>query len=252
MVYNDMNIEGKQRGRKTRWLGDPRNLIKEAMAWGHPALSEYESKRFLQSLGIPVVREGIVPDAESAAAEALRIGFPVVLKASGKDLYHKTEVGGVALNLKSREEVMDECQRLLKIKGCEALLVQEMVRGDRELVCGLTRDAGFGPCVMFGLGGIFTELLEDVAFRIAPLTPWDAREMMQEIKSRKIIGPFRGEPAVEVETLAQILVTLGDIGMQYEEVLEIDINPLKIRYDGKPVSVDALVVLNPDAQPRNL
>lgn len=244
-----MSIEGKNRRRDTKEPGDPRSLIKEAMARGHSALGEYESKRFLASLGIPVVREGIAPDTESAAAEAVTIGFPVVLKASGTNLYHKTEVGGVALNLKSEAEVREEGQRLLKIKGCEALLVQEMVRGDRELVCGLTRDAGFGPCVMFGLGGILTELLGDVAFRIAPLTMWDAREMMQEIQSRKIIEPFRGEPAVEVEALAHILVTLGDIGMHYEEVLEIDINPLKIRYDGKPISADALVVLNPNAKP---
>ena len=138
----------------------------------------------------------------------------------------------------------------MKIQGCEALLVQEMVRGDRELVCGLTRDAQFGPCVMFGLGGTLTEVLEDVVFRIAPLTPRDAQEMAKEIRSRKIIEPFRGEPAVDMDVLTRILVALGDIGLRYEDVQEIDINPLKIRPDGKPVSVDALVVLKAGTKTR--
>jgi len=219
------------------------DLIKEALARGQSALSEYDSKRFLSSFNIPVIREAVAPDADSAAAEAVKIGFPVVLKVSGENLLHKTEVGGVVLNVRSEEEVREESGRLLKIQGCEALLVQEMVKGDRELVCGLTRDAQFGPCVMFGLGGILTELLGDVVFRIAPLTPRDAQEMIKEIRVRKIIEPLRGEPAVDIDVLAQTLVALGEIGLQHEDVLEIDINPLKIRSDGKPVSVDALVVL---------
>jgi hypothetical protein len=96
---------------------------------------------------------------------------------------------------------------------------------------------------MFGLGGVLTEVVEDVVFRIAPLTPWDAKEMVQEIRSRKILDPFRGEPAVNLEELFKTLVALGEIGLQYEDVVGVDINPLKIRRNGKPVSVDALVVL---------
>jgi succinyl-CoA synthetase beta subunit len=229
---------------------DPLNLIKEALARNQSALSEYDSKRFLSSFGIPVIREAVAQNADSAAAEALKIGFPVVLKVSGETLFHKTEVGGIVLNLRSEKEVKEEGRRLLKIQGCEALLVQEMVRGDRELVCGLTRDAQFGPCVMFGLGGTLTEVLEDVVFRIAPLTPRDAQEMVKEIRGRKIIEPFRGEPAVDIDALTRILVVLGDIGIQNEDVQEIDINPLKIRPDGKPVSVDALVVLKAGAKTR--
>jgi acetyl-CoA synthetase (ADP-forming) len=221
----------------------PTDLIKEALARGQAALSEYSSKRFLSSFGIPVIREAVVPDADSAAAKALKIGFPVVLKVYGENLFHKTEVGGVVLNLRGEEEVKEESRRLLKIQGCEGLLVQEMVKGGRELVCGLTRDAQFGPCVMFGLGGILTELLGDVVFRIAPLTHRDARKMIKEIRARKIIQPFRGEAAVDIDALAQILVALGEIGLQYDEVHEIDVNPLKIQPDGKPLSVDALVVL---------
>jgi len=212
---------------------DPMNLIKEALARGQSALSEYDAKRFLSCFGIPVIREAIAPDADSAAGEAAKIGFPVVLKTSG--LLHKTEVGGVVLNLRSQEEVREESRRLLKIQGCEALLVQEMVKGDRELACGMTRDAQFGPCVMFGLGGIFTELLGDVVFRVAPLTPQDAGEMFNEIRARKIIEAFRGEPGADMDVVAQTLVALGDIGLQYEEVLEVDINPFVVLKTGRVI-----------------
>jgi len=218
-------------------------IIKEALARGQAALSEYDAKRFCSNFGIPVCREAIAYDADSAVTEAVEIGFPIVLKASGKNLFHKTEVGGIALSLTSEEEVRQESHRLLKIPGSEALLVQEMVKGDRELVCGLIRDAHFGPCVMFGLGGILTEILQDVVFRVAPLTSWDAQEMVKETRHHKIIEPFRGEAAIDLESLSQILVTLGEIGLQYEAVQAIDINPLKIRPDGKPVAVDALVTL---------
>ena len=219
------------------------NLIQEALAKGQSALSEYDSKRFLLNFGIPVCLETIASDADAAAREAARIGFPIVLKACGANLTHKTEAGGVVLNLRGKGEVKKEGQRLLKIKGCQALLVQEMVPGHRELVCGLTKDSQLGPCVMFGLGGVFTEVIEDVVFRIAPLTSWDAEEMIQEIRGRKILEPFRGENAVDLEVLSRTLVALGEIGLHYEEVAGVDINPLKIRKDGKPVSVDALVVL---------
>lgn len=221
------------------------NLVEEALAKGLPALTEYAAKRFLSTFGIPVSRETLVLDAEGAAAEAATIGFPVVLKASGATLYHKTEVGGIALDLKSEQEVRKEGGRLLKIPGCEALLVQEMVRGDRELVCGLTRDAQFGPCVMFGLGGILTETLDDAVFRVAPLTPSDALGMMTEIRSAKILGSFRGQPPVDAETLSRILVALGEIGLQYEGVRAIDINPVKIRSNGTLVALDALISLRP-------
>jgi acetyl-CoA synthetase (ADP-forming) len=118
-----------------------------------------------------------------------------------------------------------------------------MVKGDRELVCGLIRDTHFGPCVMFGLGGILTELLDDVVFRLAPLNHWDAEEMLKEIRGKRIFGPFRGQFPVDTDSLCKTLMALGEIGIQYEDVHEIDINPIKIRPDGKPVAVDALIML---------
>ncbi|MGA2026838.1 MAG: acetate--CoA ligase family protein [Syntrophobacteraceae bacterium] len=220
------------------------NMIEKALAEGRSALSEHESKQLLSSFGIPVTNEVIARDAvEAASSAAVSVGFPVVLKASGASLSHKTELGGVALNLRTVEEVRKEGERLLKIPGCEALLVQEMVKGGREIVCGLIRDTQCGPCVMFGIGGILTEVLEDIVFRIAPLTLSDARDMVAEIRGKKIVEPFRGEEAADIDQLCQTLVALGEIGVKYRDVLEIDINPLKIRPNGKPVAVDALVVL---------
>ena len=125
-----------------------------------------------------------------------------------------------------------------------AVLVQELVKGRRELVAGMTRDPQFGPCVMFGLGGIFTEVLRDISFRVAPIEKRDAMEMAGEIKSHKILDSVRGMPAANMEKLCQILITVGRIGLENPGVKEIDINPL-ILSGGDPVAVDALVVLSP-------
>jgi acetyl-CoA synthetase (ADP-forming) len=223
--------------------GEAMDLLKQALAEGLPALDEYRAERFLSAFGIPVSRESVASDPAAAATAAETIGFPVVLKVMGHALYHKTEVGGVVLDVKSSDEVETQSLRLLKIPGCEALLVQEMVKGDRELVCGMIRDPQLGPCVMFGLGGIFTEALNDAVFRVAPLALSDALEMVGEIRSVKVLGAFRGQSPVKLETVARLLVALGDIGLQHEAVQAIDINPIKIRADGTPVAVDALVSL---------
>lgn len=219
------------------------DVITAALAGGRAALNEHEAKGFLAGFGIPVGRELFVADPAAALRAAAEIGYPVVLKAAGEGIQHKTELGAVSLNLKSEAEIRQEARRLLAIAGCEGLIVQELVPGERELVCGLTRDARFGPCVMFGLGGIFTELIDDAVFRIAPLGLPAALEMMAEIRTAKILGAFRGQAPADRAALARIIVSLGEIGCQYDEVGEIDLNPVKIRPDGTPVAVDALVVL---------
>jgi succinyl-CoA synthetase beta subunit len=223
------------------------NWIADAVKAGKTALNEYEAKRFLEGFGIPVNREMFVPDGEKAVKAADDLGYPVVLKATGEHLQHKTELGAIALNLKSEGEIREEARRLLAIADCEGLLVQEMVKGDRELVCGLTRDAQFGPCVMFGLGGIFTELIDDAVFRMAPITTAEALRMMEDIRTAKILQAFRGQAPVDREALARIIVAVGEIGCQYENVREIDINPIKVRRDGSLVAVDALVTIQAKA-----
>lgn len=223
------------------------NLVEEALAKGRKTLSEYDSKMFLASHGIPVCRERLVHSEDDAARAASEVGFPVVMKACGADLTHKTEGNLVRLGVRSETEAREVYRELAgrPVEGIEGILVQEMVRGHRELVIGLIRDPQFGPCVMFGFGGIFTEVLNDVAFRVAPLEPYDAMEMMDEIRAKKILDPFRGEPAVNREALVQALIALGTIGMENPGIQEVDINPLKIR-DGNPIAVDALVVLAPE------
>jgi acetate---CoA ligase (ADP-forming) subunit beta len=219
------------------------DLIDNALTAGRSVLLEHEAKKLLAAHGIPVTREGFAEDPAAAVDLAMKIGFPVVLKAAGSRLHHKTEVSGVALYLRSTDDVMKEGARLLQIDGCEGLLVQEMVKGERELVCGLTSDEQFGPCVLFGIGGVLTEVIHDMVFRLAPLTQLEARTMVTEIRGRKILDPFRGEAAADLDGLCRILVTLGEMGGRHKEIAAIDINPLKIRPDGALVAVDALVAL---------
>jgi acyl-CoA synthetase (NDP forming) len=220
-------------------------LIQDALKRGSKSLSEYESKLLLAEYGIPITKEAVVNTDDDAVAKALEIGYPVVLKGSGETISHKTELKLIALNLRDEKEVRRAFTELTANKKTKVkeVLVQQMIRGDRELMVGLTRDSQFGPCVMFGLGGIFTEILEDVAFRVAPLSHWDAMDILNEIKGKKILDAFRGKPPVDREALADILMAVGQIGMDHEKVHEIDINPLKL-LDGKPVAVDALVVFS--------
>ena len=221
-------------------------IIEDALKRGAKTLSEFDSKKFLSKYGVNVTKETVVSKENDAVSAAQEMGYPVVLKGSGEELAHKTELDLIALNLRDEKEVREAFKRLTSTPKAEVkeVLVQQMIKGDRELVVGLTRDAQFGPCVMFGLGGIFTEILEDVAFRVAPLTKWDAMDMMKDFRAHKILDEFRGQPAVNQEVLADILIAIGNIGMEQEKVKEIDINPLKITADGKPIAVDALVVLD--------
>jgi acyl-CoA synthetase (NDP forming) len=222
---------------------DIRDMLLKAITSSQLALSEYESKKVVATAGVPVTLEALVHSREEAASQAEKIGFPVVLKGSSPDLTHKTEMGMVRVNLKNKDEVAEAYDELAgKGIDLEGVLIQEMVKGNREFVIGLTRDPQFGPCVMFGLGGIFTEAMKDVSFRVAPLTEDDAREMIGEIRTAKLLDAFRGEKAVDREILVRALVGIGNLGMKHEEIAEIDINPLIVK-DGNPVAVDALVIL---------
>ena len=220
-------------------------VLLQARSRGARALTEFEAKRFLADYGFPVPLEKTVDSLEAALAAAEVIGYPVALKGSGEELLHKTELGLVKLGLKNASalrEAYDQLAAAAKM-SVQEMLVQQMVAGDRELMAGLVRDPQFGPSVLFGLGGIYTEALEDVAFRVAPLSRWDALQMMEEIRGRKILDAFRGMPPVDRKTLTGILITLGTIGLENPAIREIDINPLKIRTDGRAIAVDALIIL---------
>lgn len=176
-------------------LDKANELINNALESGKNALLEDDAKKILKEFGIPVVKEYRTSDEDEAVMAAYEIGFPVVVKAMGTTLAHKTEKGLVRVGLTDEDEVRTAVNSLIEIAGSalEFLLVQPMITGRRELVAGIFRDPQFGPVVMFGLGGIFTEALNDVVFRLAPLSRFDMDEMLGELVSKKLIGPFRGE-----------------------------------------------------------
>ncbi|HOF14041.1 MAG TPA: acetate--CoA ligase family protein [Spirochaetota bacterium] len=221
-----------------------REILNQAIAKRQKALSEFDSKQLMKMAGIPVSRNYLAKSKEEALDYAQKLGFPVVLKGCSDTLTHKTELGMVKLKLKTKEDVANAYDEITG-KGIplDGVLVQEWLDGDnREFVLGSIKDPQFGPCVMFGLGGVFTEALQDVSFRVAPITSIDAYEMMDELRTKKLLGPFRGSPAVDKEMLARALVGLSELINTYEEIAEIDINPIIINGD-KPVAVDALVIL---------
>ena len=222
-----------------------KGIIEEALKSGQKSLSEYQSKVFLKSFGIPTTPEEIAKTEKEAIEIAKKIGFPVALKGVSPEITHKTELKLIELNIKDEAALKEAYKKLSERKDVklDGVLIQKMVKGDRELVVGLTRDPQFGPCVMFGLGGIFTEVLKDVSFRIAPLEKRDALEMMGEIKAHKILDAFRGQDPVDRDVLADILMSIGKIGLEYDAVKEIDINPLIVTGEGL-MAVDALVVLD--------
>lgn len=221
-------------------------IIQKAIRRGQKTLSEYDSKQIIQSMGISITREKLALNRDEAVRFAEEIGFPVVLKGCSDKAAHKTEMGLVKLKLTNADEVRaaydDIAGRGLELDG---VLVQEMIQGNRELVIGMNRDPQFGPCVMFGIGGIFTEIMKDVSFRVAPITELDAEEMIDEIRMKKILDEFRGSPAVDRKELVRALVGIGELGYRNSDIAEIDINPLIIS-GSRPIVVDALVVL---AQP---
>lgn len=206
-------------------------------------LSEHQSKILLAQAGIPVTREKVAASPEQAVAAAAELGFPVAVKASGAGFAHKSELGLVELGLSDADQVLAACARLSqRAPGLAEFLVQEMVEGRREFIAGLVRDPQYGPAVMLGLGGIFAEALEDVVFRVAPLTLADGLDMLEQLKAQKLLGAFRGEPALDRQALAQLLVKLGDLGLANPQLAEIDLNPLKFP-GGQPLAVDALVAV---------
>ncbi|MBU2498334.1 MAG: acetate--CoA ligase family protein [Proteobacteria bacterium] len=227
-------------------MNEGAKIIKRALESGRGMLSEYESKQFLRAYGIPVTREILADSYEGFMKAVQVIGYPLVVKGCSPHLAHKTEKGLIRVDVRTDQEAAAAFQEIMSgMEGDEkALLVQEMVKGSRELMVGLNRDAQFGPCVMFGLGGIFTEILRDVVFRVAPIEKRDAAEMTQEIKARGILEAVRGMPAADMDLLSEILIRIGEIGLENDMIQEIDINPL-ILAGSKPVAVDALVVLAP-------
>ncbi|MBN1364162.1 MAG: acetate--CoA ligase family protein [Syntrophaceae bacterium] len=221
------------------------DIIEKAKAQNRTALTEAESKEVLKKYGIPVVEEKVVKTIEEAETAAETIGYPVVLKGLGSNLTHKTEKGLVKLNLRNKEDIRSAALHIKEAAGndLEGFLLQPMLEGKREFVAGLFLDEQFGPTVMFGLGGIFTEAIGDVVFRLAPLNDNEAQKMIDELHAQKLLGAFRGESAPDKNALIKTLVGLSRIGVEIPDVKEIDINPLIVTAEGKVIAVDALIIL---------
>ncbi len=214
-------------------------------------LSETASKELLAGYGVPIAGERVAATPAEAAKAAAELGFPVVAKLNGDAIAHKTERGLVRLNLGDASAVQVAADELLAAAtpddGDVAVLVAPMVKGNRELIVGVLRDPQFGATVMLGVGGILAEAVADVVFRPAPVSPATAAGMIDDLATQALLGPFRGEAAVDRDVLVTTLVGLGQAITDRPDIASIDVNPLIVGADGRPVAVDALVELTQDS-----
>lgn len=221
------------------------SVLEQAKKEGRKALTEAEAKEILKLYGVPVVNEFVARTPEDAVKYARAFGFPVVLKGLGTKLTHKTDRGLVHLNLKDEQAVSDAAQAVTLSAGedLEGFLISPMVKGRREFVAGMFCDPQFGPVIMFGLGGIFTEALGDVVFRLAPIDEREAESMITELRASKLLDEFRGDAAVFRKEIVKTLVGLSRLALDWETITEVDINPLLVGPDGHVTAVDALIIL---------
>ncbi|GAJ09956.1 unnamed protein product, partial [marine sediment metagenome] len=202
-------------------------------------------KELLKEIGISIPDHKLTSTKEETVLAAKNIGFPVVLKLMAEDIVHKSDTGAVKLSIKNEEETTNAFEELMKIPSQAEKLISVQKMADEpitELILGMTTDAQFGPALMFGIGGILVELLEDVSFRIAPITEYDAREMIKEIKGFPILDGYRGKPKADVDAIVQTLLKVSDLVTKYEEIYEMDLNPVFI-YDKGLICVDARIIL---------
>jgi len=223
---------------------------RQALAGRAADVSEYHAKRILAGYGIPVTREELATTRDGALAVARSIGYPVALKVQSPDISHKTEARAIRLDIASGaelalayEEVLTNARAYKNDARIEGVLVQEMVKDGVEAILGVTNDPLFGPAVMFGLGGIFAEVLKDFSFRLAPVTPSVAREMVEEIAGFPVLAGARGRPRADVDALVDVIVRLSALAVDLKDHLaELDINPLFVFAEGRGVkAADALI-----------
>lgn len=226
------------------------DYIKKAQEEGRKKLLEHEAFELMRAFGLPVPKFGLARNPEEASKIASEIGFPIVLKIVSPDIVHKSDVGGVVLNIKSDDEVKKGYEQItMNVRKnapsarIEGVLVQEMVPEGLEVIVGSTRDNVFGPLVMFGLGGIFVEVLKDVSLKIAPITRVDVEDMIKEIRSRKILEGYRGMPARDIESVEDIIMKVSDIMLQLPEIKDIDLNPIMLYEEGKGSKVADVRIL---------
>jgi acyl-CoA synthetase (NDP forming) len=230
-------------------LNETAKIISQAQKEGRKALLETEAKAICMEYGIPVTKFKLAKNAGEAAEFAEQLGYPVVLKIVSPDIIHKSDAGGVMINLKSKTEVQDAYGKILenakKYKATAKIvgvLVQEMAPQSTEVIVGAVKDPQFGQTLMFGLGGVFVEILKDVTFRIAPITRGDAREMVTTIKAYPLLKGYRNTPPTDIETIITILLNTSRLVMDNPQIKELDLNPV-LAYEKGAKTVDARIIL---------
>jgi acyl-CoA synthetase (NDP forming) len=225
-------------------------IIDRARTQGRKILTEVESKQLLEEAGIPTARAHLATSRDAAVQAARDIGFPVVLKVVSPQITHKTDVGGVKLDLKSPEEtaaafdeIVAAARRAAPDATIDGVSVQQMARPGIEVIVGVSTDPQFGPVIMFGLGGILVEVLKDVSFRIIPIAPRDARQMIREIKGFPLLEGYRGQDPADLAALESLLLRVSEFVEKQPEVSELDLNPVFAYKDGA-LAVDARIVLS--------
>ena len=226
-----------------------KSIIAQSINEGREQLTTRESIDVLDAYGIRVCKSGFATTEDEAVAIANSIDYPVVMKMTSKTTSHKTDVGGVRVNIQSEAQLRAEYQDLISklterglIDGLEGVIIQEMVKGNREMVCGIATDPQYGPMMMFGLGGVFIEVMKDVTFRIAPLTDIDAKEMIKSVKAYKLLEGARGTKPAQMEQIEETLLRLSQLVNDFKFIDELDINPLLIsEKTGEGIAVDGRI-----------
>jgi len=227
-----------------------KEIIQKAMSEGRSLLTEKESKDLIKKAGVNVVDTRLARSKEEAAGIGDQLGYPVVVKIASKEVTHKSDAGGVKLGIQSSEElgnayddIYASVTEIFPKATIEGVTVQKAARPGVEVIIGMFTDAQFGPVLMFGLGGIFVEVIKDVSFRIVPLAQKDTKRMIREIKGYPLLEGYRGQEKVDISNLESILLKLSKFIEQYPEIKEFDLNPIFAYSDGAVV-VDARVILN--------
>lgn len=225
------------------------DVIASARAEGRTLLTEVESKQLLADAGIPVAMAHLAEKPKRAVEIADELGYPVVMKIVSTDIAHKSDVGGVAVGLgdakavrKAYKEMMAKVAEVAPNAKIQGVAIQSMAKQGTEVIVGSTTDPQFGPVMMFGLGGVFVEVLKDVAFRIVPLEKRDAAQMIREIKGLPILQGVRGQAPADIEALEALILQVSDFIAAHPEVAELDLNPV-FAYDDGVIAVDARMVL---------
>ncbi|NPA47191.1 MAG: acetyl-CoA synthetase [Thermococci archaeon] len=225
-----------------------KEIIEKAKKEGRP-LVEPEAKEILRLYEVPVPDFKVARNEEEAVKFSKEIGYPVVMKIVSPQIIHKSDAGGVKINIKNDEEarkafreIMENAKKYKPDADLWGVIIYRMLPLGKEVIIGMIRDPQFGPAIMFGLGGIFVEILKDVSFRVAPVTKEEALEMIKEIKAYPILAGARGEKPVDIDALADMIVKIGDMATELPEIKELDINPI-FAYEDSAVAVDARMLL---------